>query len=1201
MQGKREENDYDNVADTFAGAIEADADENDLRAVHTYRNTEMEGTTSGERYSKSVKKGNIRHRSTRTVRKVTTITRGEQSVTSESVLNYSNDNKQSYPTTKDHKKNLKFRIVEKEDLTAKEALLRWAQKTTHKYPGVEVNDFTQSWRDGLAFNAIIHRNRPDLLDWKQVERRDVRERIDLAFHVMDREYGVTRLLDPEDVDTPEPDEKSIITYVSQLYDVFPEPPPGHPLFDAEAQKKFETFKELASSLQIWIREHTTIMQDRNFPQTLIEMKRLAEESNRFRVEDVPPRLREKEKLFSIFRDIERQMKDANYDLDRDLYPENIERGWSQLMMLFQERDSMIHEEIARLEKLQRLAEKIHQEAKVTDTKLDDIEAWIEDEAKKIDHLHPRDAQNNVEQIERELARTEEKIKSMFSDVQILRDNRFSQAQDLHRRVQQVHEKWVNIRTLLQTKLIGILSIHTNPDFKFLAECTEWVSQKLKQLKEAEHGSDMQTVKAEYERHQKEHKVVDQFQGNVEKCREAEVKFHGEELKIYGERMTILQKAYNELLVLSNKRVSDLHSLFDFMQAAHAELTWLNEKEEKEAGRDWADKNLKLTEVEQYHEKLMSELERRETQFSSVLDRGESLIISQHPASQVIEAHMSAMQNKWAWLLQLTLCLETHIKHCSSSQRFFHECSVADDFMSAKEEILNNHFAQAEFNLEEGENLLKEMQGLREELAVYEDEVQRLIEASQDIVPLRQRRERLRNPVEAVAICKYSSNTVQLSRDEVVTVKDNTNKNAWKFTTQRGVAGEAPGVMFLLPPPDQEAVDTAEKLKRHYDRVITLWQKKHLRMRQNMIFATIKVVKSWDFQQYISMDKESRTNIRKALNEDAEKLIQEGEPNDPQLRRLEREIAEVNRLFDEWERRALMEDEKRNATKLFNDGCTSLEMTLTEYEKTIVKVCKAPLPRDVESLQTLVISHKEFESDLHSVEPDLNNVKSLFNNIPQKSQEDQTKLDKVLDQWDRIWSYSAYYVERLKTVEITLTGLEEVTTVVTEFEMKLASYDSMPSDMDNLRKAHDDLMTLEADIQDKQGLIDQLQEDVKHVRPSVEKTRINTTKNPDVDRLEEDVNRMAKRWGNCCMQVVERLRSCEAACELLEKYNMSYQTETNWMDELDSKLRNLEELEAARAKEAWEKHVSLMREVQDRAPRAEQVNTLGGRYVREAKV
>jgi len=69
------------------------------------------------------------------------------------------------------------------------------------------------------------------------------------------------------------------------------------------------------------------------------------------------------------------------------------------------------------------------------------------------------------------------------------------------------------------------------------------------------------------------------------------------------------------------------------------------------------------------------------------------------------------------------------------------------------------------------------------------------------------------------------------------------------------------------------METAEKLKRHYDRLITLWQKKHLRMRQNMIFATIKVVKGWDFQQYISMEKEQRVAIRRALNEDSDKLIQ----------------------------------------------------------------------------------------------------------------------------------------------------------------------------------------------------------------------------------------------------------------------------------------------------------------------------------------
>ena len=115
---------------------------------------------------------------------------------------------------------------------------------------------------------------------------------------------------------------------------------------------------------------------------------------------------------------------------------------------------------------------------------------------------------------------------------------------------------------------------------------------------------------------------------------------------------------------------------------------------------------------------------------------------------------------------------------------------------------------------------------------------------------------------------------------------------------------------MLTPPDSEAIDTAEKLKRHYDRVITLWQKKHLRMRQNMIFATIKVVKSWDFQQYLSMEKEQRIAIRRALNEDSEKLIQEGEPNDPQLKRLQREIDEViqsgfNIFILRWHRTFLM--------------------------------------------------------------------------------------------------------------------------------------------------------------------------------------------------------------------------------------------------------------------------------------------------------
>ena len=93
----------------------------------------------------------------------------------------------------------------------------------------------------------------------------------------------------------------------------------------------------------------------------------------------------------------------------------------------------------------------------------------------------------------------------------------------------------------------------------------------------------------------------------------------------------------------------LSNIFTFLQ------------EETESNRDWADRNLVLSDIERYYEQLMGELENRESHFSSVQDRGESLIIARHPASAVIEAHMTTMQSKWAWLLQLTLCLETHLR------------------------------------------------------------------------------------------------------------------------------------------------------------------------------------------------------------------------------------------------------------------------------------------------------------------------------------------------------------------------------------------------------------------------------------------------------------------------------------------------------------------------------------------------------------
>lgn len=88
----------------------------------------------------------------------------------------------------------------------------------------------------------------------------------------------------------------------------------------------------------------------------------------------------------------------------------------------------------------------------------------------------------------------------------------------------------------------------------------------------------------------------------------------------------------------------------------------------------------------------------------------------------------------------------------------------------------------------------------------------------------------------------------IEKGKECTLTDNSGRTKWRVHNSKGIDAQVPGVCFVIPPPDKEAQDAAERLRRQYDRSIALWQKKQLRMRQNMIFATIKVVKGWDLPQ-----------------------------------------------------------------------------------------------------------------------------------------------------------------------------------------------------------------------------------------------------------------------------------------------------------------------------------------------------------------
>ncbi|XP_041106881.1 EH domain-binding protein 1-like isoform X10 [Polyodon spathula] len=99
---------------------------------------------------------------------------------------------------------------------ASQSLLAWCREVTKNYRGVKITNFTTSWRNGLAFCALFHHFRPDLLDYKTLNPQDIKENNKRAYDGF-ASLGISRLLEPSDmVLLAIPDKLTVMTYLYQI-------------------------------------------------------------------------------------------------------------------------------------------------------------------------------------------------------------------------------------------------------------------------------------------------------------------------------------------------------------------------------------------------------------------------------------------------------------------------------------------------------------------------------------------------------------------------------------------------------------------------------------------------------------------------------------------------------------------------------------------------------------------------------------------------------------------------------------------------------------------------------------------------------------------------------------------------------------------------------------------------------------------------
>ncbi|KAK2851884.1 hypothetical protein Q5P01_008160 [Channa striata] len=133
-----------------------------------------------------------------------------------------------YDVDKSHSssKKLKDNLVHMrhDSVSGSEGLLKWCQKHTAGYENVNVKDFTQSWKSGLALCALIHHFRPQLIDMGSLEESNAFNNNQLAFSVLEKELGIPPVMSPSSLaNSGQIDKLSMVLYLTQVQKAFSVP------------------------------------------------------------------------------------------------------------------------------------------------------------------------------------------------------------------------------------------------------------------------------------------------------------------------------------------------------------------------------------------------------------------------------------------------------------------------------------------------------------------------------------------------------------------------------------------------------------------------------------------------------------------------------------------------------------------------------------------------------------------------------------------------------------------------------------------------------------------------------------------------------------------------------------------------------------------------------------------------------------------
>ncbi|XP_026200942.1 desmoplakin-like isoform X2 [Anabas testudineus] len=363
----------------------------------------------------------------------------------------------------------------------------------------------------------------------------------------------------------------------------------------------------------------------------------------------------------------------------------------------------------------------------------------------------------------------------------------------------------------------------------------WIAQQKRLIETASWGDDSSTIEQQLISHQKFHSSI-QRSSEVDRARNDLLK-NGEKGALHA-----LDQEWDSLQKMSFGRTQQLQDLQQIIEEISREIMWVNDREEQELVFDWGDKNIDqyIPKKQESYSKLMSALEEKEKDLNKLKAKVDLLLRNNHPASGKIQAYQDTLQTQWSWLLQITKCIDTHLKENAAYSQFFKEANETYSNLQKEHETVRGKFAcDKNTSLENLQELLKGLQTEKDRILENKRQVQRLAIKSKSIVQLKPRNpeEKSSSPVIVKALCDFKQDQKVICKDNEAILKDNSQRSKWQVTGPGGLDMLVPSVCLIIPPPNPLSIGLANKNDQYYEAILSIW---------NQLYINVKSLIAWQY-------------------------------------------------------------------------------------------------------------------------------------------------------------------------------------------------------------------------------------------------------------------------------------------------------------------------------------------------------------------